>query len=342
MILVRNQCWRVFVVVASMVGLPGGALAAEWFDDFNDGSATDGMPLTWIENLGLGNNNPPFPGDYNASSGDYVMTPPPGDGTDESTMVSFVPTAFSDLYIRTQGMVLPDPLDPNNVGGNLVLLGRLDPATVSGYLVYFDVSGNLNMQIIVGGVGTDIGTTFDAPFNAGSEVFVEMNIVGDQLSAFAWEANDPNGKPDEPQVTATDATFTSGLAGIAYSEDDDGTIGVFRFAAAQDTPFIDAAPGDYDGDSHVDGADFLIWQRDLGSMSNLAADGNGNGVVDAPDLDLWKMNFGAGAGAASTAAVPEPAALGAMLVAALVVSRARRRRSAVTGRRVSDRPPARV
>jgi len=326
MILVRNQCWRVIVVLASMVGLPSGALAAGWFDDFNDGSATDGMPLTWIENLGLGNNNPPFPGDYNASSGDYVMTPTP-DGTDESIMVSFVPTPLSDVYIRTQGIILPDPLNPDNVGGNLVLLGRLDPATLSGYLVYFDVSGNLNLQTVMGEVTTDIGTTFDAPFNAGSEVVVEMNIVGDQLSAFAWEANDPNGKPAEPQVTATDATFTSGIAGIAFAEDDDGTIGVFRYVVAQDTPFVDEAPGDYDGDSDVDGADLLIWQRDLGSMTNLAADGNGNGVVDAPDLDLWKMNFGASAGAASTAAVPEPAGLGAMLVAALAVSRARRRRS---------------
>jgi len=306
---------RSLLGLALVVACPSRAPAVSWFDDFNDGSATDGMPLTWIENLGLGNNNPPFPGDYNASSGDYVMTPPPGDGTDESTMASFVSTAFSDVYIRTQGIVLPDPNDPLNVGGNLVLLGRLDPATLSGYLVYFDVSGNLNLQILVGGLGTDIGTTFDAPFNASSEVVVEMNIVGDQLSAFAWEANDPNGKPAEPQVTATDATFTSGVAGIAYSEDDDGTIGIFRYAAAQDTPFVDEAPGDYDGDGDVDGGDFLLWQQQLGGPGS--ADGSGNGTVDAADLMVWQTNFGAGGATGSVAAIPEPTALASLVVAAL-------------------------
>ncbi|QDT72038.1 hypothetical protein I41_12040 [Lacipirellula limnantheis] len=55
------------------------------------------------------------------------------------------------------------------------------------------------------------------------------------------------------------------------------------------------APGDYDGDSLVDGADFLLWQRQLGSLASppgSGADGNGSGDVDAGDLDAWSDNFG--------------------------------------------------
>lgn len=262
--------------------------AAGWIDDFNDGSTQDGNPVTWLEDLG---GSGFFPGSYDASSGDYVLDPAPGSPTGQ--MSALVPgMSFTDTYMRTQGIVLPDPNDPTMDGGNLVLTARIDPNTVSGYLVYFDVSGNLNIQTLIGGATQDIGTTFDAPFNAGSEVVVEFNVVGNQLSAYAWLADDPAGKPAAPQVMATDNTFTSGIAGIAYAEDDPGTIGVFRYAAAQSTPFIDTLPGDRNGDGKVDAADYVDWR---------------NGAADPAEYQIWRANFGSGAGAAAgLAAVPEP------------------------------------
>jgi surface-anchored protein len=99
--------------------------------------------------------------------------------------------------------------------------------------------------------------------------------------------------------------------------------GVFTFlvgdAAGQ---FVD---GDYDEDGDVDGADFLLWQRQLGSAvpAGTAADGSGNGVVDEADLGVWRDNFGAqsSSGSASAATnVPEPTAI-ALLLTALVASR---------------------
>ena len=84
---------------------------------------------------------------------------------------------------------------------------------------------------------------------------------------------------------------------------------------------IDSA--DYDADGDVDGADFLVWQRDLGSTTAPAADGNHDGTVDAADLTLWRENFAAGAKAAldATVAVPEPAStLLACAAAMLAVS----------------------
>ena len=49
--------------------------------------------------------------------------------------------------------------------------------------------------------------------------------------------------------------------------------------------------GDYDADGDVDGGDFLVWQRGLGSTSSLAADGSLNGAVDGADLAVWGRMF---------------------------------------------------
>ncbi len=305
-----------------LVAVPA-AHAVSWSDDFNDGSVTDNTPITWLLNVGE-----LFPGTYDASSGDLTMTPPPGDGTDDSRMAGFVPITMTDTYIRTQGIIHPDPNDPNNTGGNLVLLARVDLSTFSGFLLYFDVSGNLNIQELFGGSTFDIGTTFDAPFNAGEDVIMEFHAVGNTLSGYAWAANDPLGRPAEPQVTAdTLGANPSGFAGIAFAEDDDGTSATFRYAEARDTPFPAepvGIPGDFDGDLDVDGNDFLIWQQGLttaGGGTVATGDANGDGNVDGADLTIWQQGFGTGSGGVS--AVPEPASLGLGLVAACFLAAVR-------------------
>jgi arabinan endo-1,5-alpha-L-arabinosidase len=89
-------------------------------------------------------------------------------------------------------------------------------------------------------------------------------------------------------------------------------------------PVLGAFPaGDYDGDLDADGADFLAWQRTLGS-SNSPADGNDNGVADAPDLDVWRADFAAAVGGPAGDGVPEPPALALALAAWVTVCRQRR------------------
>jgi hypothetical protein len=74
--------------------------------------------------------------------------------------------------------------------------------------------------------------------------------------------------------------------------------------------------GDFDGDSDVDGADFLKWQKELG------------GPLTAADLALWKANYGASA-IGAIGAVPEPASgiVAAMTAAALALARRRARKA---------------
>lgn len=71
--------------------------------------------------------------------------------------------------------------------------------------------------------------------------------------------------------------------------------------------------GDFDLDTDVDGADFLIWQRGYGIASGATisqGDANDDGMVDSTDLQLWSANFGSGttghALSSAALAVPEP------------------------------------
>jgi hypothetical protein len=64
--------------------------------------------------------------------------------------------------------------------------------------------------------------------------------------------------------------------------------------------------GDFDGDSDVDGADFLRWQR-----------GESPNALSAGDLNMWRTNFGMTAGTAAANAVPEPSGL---LLAGVIAS----------------------
>ena len=79
------------------------------------------------------------------------------------------------------------------------------------------------------------------------------------------------------------------------------------------TPELLQLPGDMDGDHHVDGSDFLKWQRNLGGLGGSPGDVNGDLVVDLYDGWVVRQNFGA-VGSASAridpaaVVVPEPGA----------------------------------
>ena len=85
------------------------------------------------------------------------------------------------------------------------------------------------------------------------------------------------------------------------------------------------ASADFDGNLVVDGADFLIWQRNFGVGTTPAqGDANGDNAVNGEDLAIWRETFGQSAATAVAGAVPEPSTLGLACLAAGALLRRRK------------------
>jgi hypothetical protein len=74
--------------------------------------------------------------------------------------------------------------------------------------------------------------------------------------------------------------------------------------------FPDPAPGDFEADGDVDGADFATWQSHFATHSGATVadgDADGDGDVDGADFVVWQTHFPTAA-AAGSVPVPEPTA----------------------------------
>jgi MYXO-CTERM domain-containing protein len=136
-----------------------------------------------------------------------------------------------------------------------------------------------------------------AAMNPTWDVESEEREWGIPLDAM-WSVNEPFG-PTFPNPTFNFILWTDqGLTDVTE---------VITYTLATPPP---GAPGDFDGDEDVDGADFIEWQQGVG------------GEFDASDLVDWRANFGMQP--PPVAAIPEPA--GAALIALGMIGVARRRR----------------
>ena len=125
-----------------------------------------------------------------------------------------------------------------------------------------------------------------------------------------WIINDPDVDPNDPPIQYTLDTLGPGGYGISDPNDPNSPpaegagIDGWQFKSfheglwyidnfkVRDEFFVQSAgtPGDFNGDGHVDGLDFLEWQRD----------------PSIGDLADWEANYGTWPPAAASSAVPEP------------------------------------
>jgi hypothetical protein len=296
-------CWSGLLRTAGLCAwistLVPVAHAAGWFDDFNDGNAEDGNPVTWTYNEAGAT-----PGMYTAVSGDYSLSAP-GTGTDNDNLIASVNVSFGSTYMRTQTVIVPDELVSPIPEGNPGFVARWNPSTLSGYALYLDHGGQYALLRVDGGAPSVLDILDPFELNSSTDVILELNIVGDQLSAYAWLPGEE--KPAAPLLSGIDSTYASGRAGILFNEDDDSSAGVFRWVAAQDTPFVDMLDGDFNNNGTVDAADYVLWRDGLG------------GPFMPEDYITWRANFGATQGAggstSASASVPEPVGLSLVLFA---------------------------
>jgi hypothetical protein len=92
-------------------------------------------------------------------------------------------------------------------------------------------------------------------------------------------------------------------------------------------PGPEITPGDYNRDGVVNAADYVVWRKTLNQNveRRTGADGDGNGVIGMPDLEVWQAFFGDSMPGGGSSSVPEPAA-GLMLLSLCACWRLSRRR----------------
>lgn len=211
-------------------------------------------------------------------------------------------TITGALQNLASGVVSPG----NNGLGTLSVTGNFTQQASSSVLLEIGgASPELYDKLAVGGAMTGAGT-------------INVQLV----NGFAPSAGNSF---DVLDFTTKAAGITLGAlpalsAGLSWDTSAFNTTGVLSIAGG---PTIDT---DFNNDGRTDGADFLIWQRNVGvaGRTNATGDSNGDGLADAADLGNWKTRFGTAEAVAG--AVPEPASM-SLVAMALGVAALRRRRT---------------
>jgi hypothetical protein len=156
---------------------------------------------------------------------------------------------------------------------------------------------------------SDDGNSYSVNGSVGG-IFAGLSFAFDNGAQF-YDVGTPDVLAPFGGATAALTYSTGGTAGIQYANAGTGarvvnwglpfetiTTAANR-AAVMDRvlAFFGFLPpdGNFDGDDDVDGNDFLVWQRGLGTTTGATqatGDSNGDGDVDAGDLAVWTAHFG--------------------------------------------------
>ncbi len=150
-------------------------------------------------------------------------------------------------------------------------------------------------------------TSFIDPDGGDTQAAWQLQIASDLSgSDLVWDSGDILGAGLSIEVNNSNGAFTGSLSGAdrllgeqlyavrARQQDSSGQWSNWSpWNTSLQTGLAVGLPGDFDGDDDVDGADFLLWQRDMsvGSWSD------------------WEANFGVSSALEAATSVPEPSSL---------------------------------
>jgi len=172
------------------------AQAQGFYDNFEDGSATDGTPATWAP-------VPGYSGSFLVRDGDYVLTRPSGS---EEMYAVVSPGTFADTSVRTQARLS---------GSNASWFGvfaRVDLAIPTAYIALLRSNGSLEIWLF-GPSSPKLASASVGIDPRSQDVRLRFDVIGSELSAWAWREEDS--MPTAPQVTVLHRALSSGIVGVA-------------------------------------------------------------------------------------------------------------------------------
>jgi hypothetical protein len=196
----------------------------------------------------------------------------------------------------------------------------------------------------LGAIGSDYGYVNDFPFYQIANVYnANVTLTGGPVGgpggnggALIWPFWDQNG-PDKELAIPRDLfnTFTGELAFqqdtidiMIYTDETQGLGDITDIITYTFEPAPAGLPGDYNGNSVIDAADYTAWRDALTAGATELLNDSTPGVIDESDFTYWRSHFGetfgSGAGAAVSSAVPEPATTSLLAVATLAIGLLRR------------------
>lgn len=213
----------------------------------------------------------------------------------------------------------------SHAAGSVVVGGNVGPSTISGNFQQTggDLTAIVNAATPLPGSASPPPTNFTLAYVGGA-----ATIAGKLILQFDPATYFPVGSTMNilEAVGGVQGTFSQlQLTGIPTGSQ--WSLGYTANAVTLSRTANSFSSADFDLNGIVDGADFMIWQRNFGKFTSLG-DANGDGLVNAMDLAVIKTQFGsAPSGSPAAYGVPEPAsaALGALATVAVMWVGARRR-----------------
>jgi hypothetical protein len=206
------------------------------------------------------------------------------------------------LRIDVDGSALDNSAAAYSTGNTIQLLGA-DGVERFGLFTNNRLNGN---QWTTEGVATGVPAagafTLEFTLTAADAYNVALLPVGGGAPLYSRVGGTLRGTAGSAVTRIRISTFGTGSSS-------DGTKELFFNNLVVQSPA--AASADFDGDTDVDGSDFLVWQRGV-ELANGATRSQGNADgdedVDSEDLAIWKSQFGSGStgGIHTVGVMPEP------------------------------------
>jgi T5SS/PEP-CTERM-associated repeat protein len=237
----------------------------------------------------------------------------------------------------------------SDVYGSVTNNGALGVATDTNVTFYDPVVNNGNLTVLPGGAaifldGLTLAATsvVDLQLNAVADVeeIGELQVIGTATLAGTLDLTTFAGLDPQPgdsfqiisatNILGTFSTVTFPPApGNNWMIDYNPNNVIINYLAAP------AFSGDFNGDNVVDAADLAIWRMNFGTGTMMSqGDADGDGDVDGNDFLVWQRTLGPVMVTPAVGAVPEPGSL-ALAASALAIVAASRRKRAATGRAIA-------